>query len=96
MKVPEGYKITKIGITGSAVTPKYSPESGDSPDDDFNSVWIPTVIDGTSQVVDEVTITADPNQLKISKINVMWDASGSDMKPAQLDTVSLSVSDAGH
>lgn len=84
VKVPEGYKITKIGITGSAVTPKYSPESGDSPDDDFNSVWIPTVIDGTSQVVDEVTITADPNQLKISKINVMWDASGSDMKPAQL------------
>lgn len=84
VKVPEGYKITKIGITGSAVTPKYSPESGDSPDDDFNSVWIPTVIDGSSQVVDEVTITADPNQLKISKINVMWDASGSDMKPAQL------------
>ena len=84
VKVPEGYKITKIGITGSAVTPKYSPESGDSPDNDFNSVWIPTVIDGTSQVVDEVTITADPNQLKISKINVMWDASGSDMKPAQL------------
>lgn len=84
VKVPEGYKITKIGITGSAVTPKYSPESGDSPDDDFNSVWIPAVIDGSSQVVDEVTITADPNQLKISKINVMWDASGSDMKPAQL------------
>ncbi len=84
VKVPEGYKITKIGITGSAVTPKYSPESGDSPDDDFNSVWIPTVIDGSSQVVDEVTITADPNQLKISKINVMWDASGSDVKPAQL------------
>lgn len=84
VKVPEGYKITKIGITGSAVNPKYSPESGDSPDDNFNSVWIPAVIDGSSQVVDEVTITADPNQLKISKINVMWDASGSDMKPAQL------------
>ncbi len=84
VKVPEGYKITKIGITGSAVNPKYSPESGDSPDDNFNSVWIPAVIDGSSQVVDELTITADPNQLKISKINVMWDASGSDMKPAQL------------
>lgn len=84
VKVPEGYKITKIGITGSAVNPKYSPESGDSPDDNFNSVWIPAVIDGSSQVVDEVTITADPNQLKISKINVMWDASGSDMKPTQL------------
>lgn len=82
--VPEGYKITKIGITGSQVSPTYSPESRTSSDPDYNSVWEPQIIDGESQVINTVTITASTKQLKISKINVMWDAVGSGLAPAQL------------
>lgn len=82
--VPEGYKITKIGITGSQLKPTFAPASAQVSDPDFKSVWEPNLVDGTPQAINKVTITASSAQLRISKINVMWDAAGSELKSAEL------------
>ncbi len=91
--VPEGYKITKVGITGSDILGTYDPASGnvsesDNEDPDggtFSYVWIPQ---NETDKVSEILYTspsgpsAEPTQIK--KINVMWDAINSDQKSAQL------------
>ncbi len=85
VSVPDGYKITKIGITGSQVKPAFDPASSETASDpDFKSVWEPMIVDGAPQVINKVDITAASQQLRISKINVMWDAADSDLEPAQL------------
>lgn len=82
ISVPDGYKITKIGITGNKVSPTYTPEGTNTSDgsgDNKNNYWEPK--DG--EVVNSVKLAAT-NDLVITKINVMWDAADSDLKPVQL------------
>ena len=81
ISVPEGYKITKIGITGSQVKPSYTPASAEiTADPDFKSVWEPVGTDA----VNNVAITASTEQFRISKINVLWDAVDSSLEAAHL------------
>ena len=89
VEVPEGYKITKIGMTGTINSgASWSPTSGtvtDSSDPDggtFSYIWVPA---NDTDVQREVTFSAGSSDVsKINKINVMYDAASSDLKSANL------------
>ena len=89
VEVPEGYKITKIGMTGTINSgASWSPTSGtvtDSSDPDggtFSYIWVPA---NDTDVQREVTFNAGSSDVsKINKINVMYDAASSDLKSANL------------
>lgn len=86
--VPPGYKITKIGMTGNIDNKSsFTPTSGTISDDTdpdggkFSAIWVPK--DETP--ISEVTFNAGTsNWSGINKINVMWDAAGSELKSAEL------------
>ncbi|MBD5303332.1 MAG: hypothetical protein HDS18_01090 [Bacteroides sp.] len=87
--VPEGYKITKIGIVGSTFQGNYDPasgsattddkESGDELEENFGFVWLPA----GETPVSEVTWTCTKNST-LSKIEVMYEAASSTLKSANL------------
>ena len=83
--VPEGYKITKIGMTGTEIAGSFDPTSKTNPDKtdetlgDLAYVWEPA--DETA--VSKVTFTPS-NTVKIKKINVMYQPINSSLQPAQL------------
>lgn len=73
--VPDGYKITKIGITGAGTNATYNPVGSS----DVSTTWEPT------QGKDENEVVINANEaLKISKINVLWDETDTAKQPAQL------------
>lgn len=84
ISVPEGYRITKIGITGTINTGySYTPASGTVTGDDkeFSNVWVPA---GDTPVSSVVFKAGSSNRQEITRINVMWDAVDSGLEPAQL------------
>ena len=84
-KVKEGYKITKIGMTGTDIAGTFNPKSkanADKTDEtigDLAYVWEPA--DETA--VAEVVFTPSKT-IRVKKINVMYQPINSTLKPAQL------------
>lgn len=91
VNVPEGYKITQIGMAGSSWTGEYNPGGavdeveGTHPDEwgNVGHHW-----HAGDQVVNTVTYTngngSKDNVDKINKIFVMYEAASSDLKSAKL------------
>ncbi|MBD5359965.1 MAG: hypothetical protein HDR87_04575 [Bacteroides sp.] len=96
--VPEGYKISKIGLVatddkGANITGSYSPasstsipdgESGNQTGEDVpNSTWIPATTNPVNTVTYTVASNAS-NASQISKIYVLYEGENSDLKTADL------------
>ncbi|MDE7115451.1 MAG: Ig-like domain-containing protein [Muribaculaceae bacterium] len=79
ISVPDGYKITKVGITSSDGTVSINGTTLTKSNREI--VW-----EADNNVITNSVefVSSGSNTLVISKINVMWDAADSDLEPAHL------------
>ena len=85
IEVPDGYVITKIGMTGTSNGGEsFTPASENVSEDDktnYGYIWT----SGANGGKQSVTFNAGKDDKQdIYKINVMWDVAGSNLDPAQL------------
>lgn len=77
---PEGYKITKVGITSSGGSIKINDEAQTKDSGEF--VWLGEEANPTNKITVESSATS--SKLVISKINVMYQTTSNNLQPAQL------------